>query len=127
MNIPMVRFVDRNLGVPLCRLLVPLARRGGVRLPSPEQVTRIAVFKFVGMGNLVLASPTLSALRRRFPGARVTFVTLGANRRLLETNRNVDDIFYFDAGGLLPVIRSSWRLLWHLHSGGYQLVVDLEP
>ena len=127
MNIPFVRFVDRNVGIPLCRLLAPLGRSRATAPPQADEVARIAVLKFVGIGNLVLASPTLASLRRRFPGARITFVTLAANRRILETNTDVDELFYFDAGSLWSVVASSWRLFWHLRRGGYGVVVDLEP
>ena len=128
MNIPFVRFVDRNVGIPLCRLLAVFAGRARQReVPQPEQVARIAILKFVGLGNLVLASPTLASLRQRFPGAHITFITLAANRRLLETNADVDEVVYFDAGCLCSVGLSAWRLLWHLRRGGYDAMVDREP
>ncbi|MBI3946141.1 MAG: glycosyltransferase family 9 protein [Armatimonadetes bacterium] len=127
MNIPFVRFVDRNVGVPLCWLLGRFTRTPAAGVPTPEQVRRIAVLKFVGIGNLILASPTLAALRRRFPDAPLTFVSLSAHRRLLEASPDVDEVFCFDASGLGSVVASTLRLLWHLRRGGYDLVVDLEP
>ncbi|MDH7568545.1 MAG: lipopolysaccharide heptosyltransferase II [Armatimonadota bacterium] len=127
MNIAFVRFVDRNVGIPLCYILGRLGDRRILAAPSPEQVRRVAVLKFVGVGNLVMASPTLASLRQHFTGARITFVTLSNNRRLLENNGDVDDIFYFDAANLGRVLVSTWRLLRHLRRGGYDLVVDLEP
>lgn len=127
MNPTFVRFVDRNLGIPLCRLLALHRVKRATLPPAPEQVQRIAVLKLVGIGNLVMASPTLASLRRRYPRARLTFVTLTSNRRLLETSCEVDQVVYLDANRLCGLLASTARLLRQLRRDGTDLIVDLEP
>lgn len=122
--------VDRNVGILLCQLLAPSigkVRRAPAPAPAPEEVARIAVLKLAGLGSLVLASPTLASLRARFPRAQITFITLLANRRLLETNIDVDEVYYLDTSSPCATAAGFWRLFRHLCRGGYDLVVDLEP
>lgn len=122
--------VDRNVGFLLCQLLAPSigkVRRAPAPAPAPEEVERIAVLKLAGLGSLVLASPTLASLRARFPSAHITFITQLANRRLLETNIDVDEVYYLDTSSPCATAAGFWRLFRHLCRGGYDLVVDLEP
>lgn len=94
--------LDRILGEPLLallgawdsilRLVAPArARRGG----ELSGIRRIAVVKTVAIGDLVVALPTLRALRSRFPEAHITLITTPRVRQVVEGCPDVDDILYY--------------------------------
>lgn len=82
--------------------------------------------KWVGFGNLVLASPAVAALRARYPEAEITFVTLSANKGLLERYPMVDRVYYFNVTSLRSVVKETWRLLRFLRREAFDVVVDFE-
>jgi len=82
--------------------------------------------KWVGFGNLVLASPAISAIRRRYPLADITFVPLSANRVLLERFPDLDRVYYFDVSGLKSVARETATLIAFLHRERFDMVIDFE-
>src|SRR5437899_7608137 len=93
MNLPIVRVIDRQLGIPLCRVLAWGMNR---RRPTWERAdpTRILVMRSFGVGNLVLMLPALQALRQRYPSARIDAITLAANRGFLERTGYFTRIWY---------------------------------
>ena len=56
----------------------------------------ILVFKQGGMGDLLMATPGLRALRKSIPGAQITFAVGRSNRRVLDNSPYVDDLIEFD-------------------------------
>lgn len=125
MKLGLVRFADRRIGIPLC-WAVSHGLRPPVRPHPPGDPRRILLMKWVGFGNLVLASPAISAIRRRYPLADITFVTLSANRGLLERFPDLDRVYYFDVSGLKSVARETARLIAFLHRERFDLVIDFE-
>lgn len=87
---------------------------------------RILLMKWVGFGNIVLATPAIAAIRERFPDAEVSFVTLSANRGLLERYPMVDRVFYFNVSGLRSVARETLRLLRFVRRERFDIVIDFE-
>ena len=57
---------------------------------SPE---RVLVLRPRGLGDVVLASAVVGALRRRYPEARLHFLSEAPSRSLLETDPRLDRIF----------------------------------
>ena len=86
MSIPRAKLLDRLAGSLLIRALLP-ARwlRDLLSDDRPLQgVREIVVTKFWGIGNVALLIPVLDDLKRRYPGARLSVVTLEINRSLFE-------------------------------------------
>ena len=89
---------------------------------QPEQIQRIVIIRFSSIGDIVLTTPTLRALRRRFPDARIDMVTKREYAELVETNPNVNHIYRYDSpsgvNGLVQLSRE-------LRQARYDLCVDL--
>jgi heptosyltransferase-2/heptosyltransferase-3 len=63
----------------------------------PRDVRRILVYKLDHLGDLLLATPALSALRGRYPDAEITIVVGEWSRVILENNPNVDRIVIYNS------------------------------
>lgn len=64
------------------------------------------------LGDIVLATPAIRAVRRRFPNARIDFVTSALGAQALEANPHLDEVL------VNPGLR-------HLHRARYDAVVDM--
>ncbi|HVS40155.1 MAG TPA: glycosyltransferase family 9 protein [Gemmataceae bacterium] len=101
-------------------------------LPPPARLDarRIALLKPSALGDIVHSLPVLTALRRRFPHARIHWVVNLAYADLLRGHPDLDDVLTFDRsgrrGGLLGAARSFVELTVQLRRLRPDLVVDLQ-
>lgn len=89
----LVRSLDA-LGYPTLGLWNRLWARP---LPPAEKVRRILVVRLDHIGDLLMTTPLLEALRHRFTGARIDVLVGSWGRQILEGNPNVDGILTYDA------------------------------
>lgn len=91
---------------------------------------RIALIKPSALGDIVHALPVLSALRQRFPAARITWVVNRAYEPLLGGHPDLTDTLAFDRGafkkGFWRSLTYSARFGWQLRSRAFDLVIDLQ-
>jgi ADP-heptose:LPS heptosyltransferase len=122
---------DRLVAVPTAFLFNGAARVLGFLMRrdhsiTSENVKEIVVAKLIGMGSILQATPLLHALKRRFPEAKLTFVTLQANRELLERLTCVDEILLLDDRNMLKMGATTVRTLATLIARRASLYFDLE-
>lgn len=77
-----------------------LLRRRSRRPPAPGSVRRILALRTDRLGDMVLTTPALMDLRRRFPEAEITVLAPAAPLALLEQHPAVDRRVPLQAGGL---------------------------
>jgi ADP-heptose:LPS heptosyltransferase len=65
-------------------------------MKTVAQVKRVVVIKTRALGDTLLATPALRALRKGFPQARITAVVSPAGREVLEGNPDVDEVWVYD-------------------------------
>lgn len=125
--------IDRLLGDPLILLLVAwewlrrLIDRGRAEAGRDlSGIRRIAVVKTVAIGDLVVALPTIAALRRRFPDADITLVTTPRVRDVVDGLAAVDRIVYFDVFGRHRGLAGIVRFARDLRREGFDLWAELE-
>jgi heptosyltransferase-1 len=88
---------------------------------------RIALLKPSALGDIVHCLPVLTALRRRYPRAHITWVVNRSYEPLLAGHRDLDATLSFDRGaGLRAGARTFARLLLELRRQCFDLVVDLQ-
>jgi ADP-heptose:LPS heptosyltransferase len=93
---------------------------------EPERVRTIVVAKLLGMGSIIQATPLLHALRRRFPHARIVFLTSVANRALIERLPVIDEAVYLRDGRVESLALDTAAALASLARRGVDLYFDLE-
>jgi ADP-heptose:LPS heptosyltransferase len=86
----------------------------------------IAVAKYFGMGSIVLAIPTLHALKRQFPGASIIFVSFANHGDFLKLVHCIDDVILIRNHGLLPMVWDTIRAVWRLRALMVDTYLDLE-
>ena len=95
MNLHIGKFFDRYFGIPLCGILYLLIHAWEVIFQKNRdiQVKKILLLKMWGVGNLMLILPALEALQKKYPKAKILFLTLKSNRGLLEGHPFLDPAF----------------------------------
>lgn len=91
---------------------------------------RIALVKPSALGDVVHSLPVLSALRRHWPEAHITWVINRSYAPLVEGHPELDAVVAFDRGavrrGPLPGAVAATRFIRELRAGRFDLVVDLQ-
>ncbi len=119
------RFLDRYAGYPACALLSLF--RAPPRGALPEKPARILVLKFWEGGLIVMGAPWYRALRRRYPGARIDFLTLDVNAQLCGMLGAADRVIPLRVSAGLPLFFLDLaRALPALRAERYDLLLDLE-
>ena len=78
-------------------VLVRLANQFGAAVNEGQQVvTKILVLELWGLGDIVLATPALAALRARYPKARIVLLAKPYANDLLKGSHWVDEIIAYD-------------------------------
>ena len=104
---------------------------GRSRLPlSAYPAERIALLKPSALGDIIHSLPVLTALRRRYPHAHITWVVNQTYSPLLQGHRDLDDILSFDRRashrGWRAAARSWLSFLYELRGRRFDLVIDLQ-
>ena len=83
---------------------------------------RILVIRLTSLGDVILTTPVLAALRARYPDARIDYLVMASCAEAIDGNPHIDARIPFDKARhrSLPALRAFARGL-----GAYDLVVDL--
>lgn len=84
---------------------------------------KILIFKLSSLGDLILISPSIRAIRKHFPEGRITLMTDVATREIIEPCPYIDDILYIEKKAywknLLPIIKK-------LSSYAFDISIDFQ-
>jgi len=81
----------------------------------------ILIIKLRYIGDVLLATPTLRALKTAWPDARVTMMVNRGTEDVLSGNPDLDEIMVLDKGSLA----AQWRLIAGLRRRRFDTVIDL--
>jgi ADP-heptose:LPS heptosyltransferase len=142
MDLNLARYVDKWVGLAIClvlfaweRLTRPWHGRDVRSLLSttppgldepPIEPRRILCLKFYGLGNAIMLIPVLDAIRRRWPGVEIDFLTMPGNVPLLERSGVVTRAFAVDTASPGRFLGTLWAALRTVRARGYDTVVDFE-
>jgi lipopolysaccharide heptosyltransferase I len=91
---------------------------------------RIAIIKPSALGDIVHALPVLTALRRRFPDAHITWIVNRSYEPLLRDHPDLDATLAFDRGvlkkGVVSTAMTAIRFAQSLRDGKFDLAIDLQ-
>jgi ADP-heptose:LPS heptosyltransferase len=92
--------------------------------PDPEQ---ILVGMLLPIGDTLLATPALAALRRRYPWAKITALVSQSNAGILQDNPNIDTLLFVTERGPEPRVKRFARGLSDLRQSTFDLVINFSP
>ncbi len=101
------------------RLLLPAAARPLAAPPGG----RVLFLRCDRIGDMVLSTPALQAIKKRFPRSRLTVLAAPANHRVLDGHPAVDEVIVFDARFLSHPLRFL-RQVHALRRRRFDLAVD---
>jgi len=81
-------------------------------MPAAGQPS-ILIVRLSAIGDIVFASPLVHALRRRYPGARISWLVQPESRALLEHHPELDQVIVWPRGEWQALWQARrWRALW---------------
>ncbi|MBF0485940.1 MAG: glycosyltransferase family 9 protein [Candidatus Omnitrophica bacterium] len=133
MKLIMMRRLDSWGGIPACFLLT-LVRRildffGRFSPPKETPVKTILLVKLSEMGAIVLAYPVIMDLKKKYPGARVLFLTFSKNRSAFNLLNNAilpEDIYTIEEDSFVGLVFDTGRVLSALRKRKIDIALDLE-
>ena len=142
MDLNLARYVDKWVGLAICLVLFAWERATrswhgrDVRAmhsttpPALDDVPiaprRILCMKFYGLGNAVMLIPVLEAVRRRWPGVEIDFLTMPGNVPLLARSGVVTHAYGVDTTTVGRFLRTLWAAVRTVRGRGYDTVLDFE-
>jgi ADP-heptose:LPS heptosyltransferase len=114
----------------LCRLLRHLFRQGTPPIADFPPPASILILKPCCLGDVLFATPTVAALRRAFPAARLDFAVGPWSRPVVATNPHLDGILDCGrVGGDGYSLRDYLALARRIRAGRYRacFVLDRSP
>jgi ADP-heptose:LPS heptosyltransferase len=125
MDVQLMRRLDRVLGDAACSVLATAHR---LRKPfaRTRPIRKIVVMKFFGMGSIIVATRSLAALRDRYPGAELHFVTFASNKGILDILGVTDRNHYVDPSTPQAFLKTTLAVARDLREAQCDLLLDLE-
>ena len=92
---------------------------GPATLAGGRPIRRVLLMQLKWMGDVLMCTPAIRAVRRAFPQAKLDFVTGVEGAAVLEGNPHLDEVLRWRRG-----VRGSWRTAWEIARRRYDAVVD---
>ena len=84
-----------------------------------DQVQRILILRMGPLGETLLTTPVIRALRRRFPDAYIAYMVAPGREDLVSENPNLDEVITYSVS--IP------KLIYEMAKRSFQMVVILQP
>ncbi len=87
-----------------------------------QNFKNILVIRTDRMGDVILTTPSIKALRQHFPDAKISVLVAPATRELVEGNPNIDEVIVFDRQGAHRGLRV-FKLIRYLRRQNFDLAI----
>lgn len=131
MTLRFMRIIDDYLGMWICALLGMGVRIKQAFIPAntqiaPDKVRRILCQKYLGMGSTLNAAPLIKGLRKRYPNAKIIFMTTKHSCEVVSLCKIADEVLLVNLDSLSLFIKDVSRNLFYLIREGIDISIDLE-
>lgn len=128
-----MRWIDKYVGTVFCVIfsifewLHKLVARGH---PDKYEKTtaqkRILIIKFLGFGSIILASDAFQAIRKKYPHASLSVLTLKQNRSIYEILDSFNEILDVEITSPLKFILQMTKTILYIRKNLFDIVIDFE-
>jgi len=130
-KLALLRKIDKYVGPLACWFLLGLRKTLNLVFPSKKvnldtEFKSILVIKFFGMGSILLASPVIQSVKKKFPKSRIAILTLAENHHICEMIPCVDEVFVLDLKDIGRFLRNYIQLVFKIRRRDFDVLVDLE-
>jgi lipopolysaccharide heptosyltransferase II len=94
-------------------------------MAKPEAIQKILVINLAFLGDVILSTPVVRALKRVYPMADIHMLVTPATREIAEGNPYCDKVIVYDKRGKDQNLIALWRLISHLRQEKYDLAVSM--
>lgn len=124
----LVRWIDIYIGIPLVYLLFYLKKinRKTKNFNTAKNYKKILFVKFWGIGNIIMLLPSIYALKKKYPTAKLNLLTLYSNKNASEAVKAFDNIYIIDAKSISGFIITSLKNFIKLKRENHDLIIDFE-
>ena len=77
------------------------------------------------IGDVVLSTPVIRALRRRYPDARLTYLVERDAAPVVASNPHLDEVIVVNRSGGVARVAADLRLAWRLRRRRFDVVIDM--
>ena len=98
-----------------------------------KEIKKILILQLAGIGDLVMATPTLKALRERFRDAHIKLLVISRSAQLIKGCPYIDDLFILDIEHTnlktlfeKGAITKAYRAIKELHQEKFDMLINLE-
>jgi len=97
-----------------------LSQRGRQRI-NPSEIKKILIIRLRRIGDIIMTTPAISALRKGFPNAFISYVVEKPYRELVEGHPELDKVIVLERK---QGIRDFFRLIRSIRKEKYDVVLD---
>jgi ADP-heptose:LPS heptosyltransferase len=130
-KLAVLRRIDKYIGPLLCWLLLSFSKafsfiRHAKNVPHDLDTRNILIIKYYGMGSILLASPSIQALKVKFPKSKISILTLAENRQICDITPWIDEIFALDLKNVGKFLVNYAQLILKIRRKDFDVIIDLE-
>jgi len=129
MNLDIMRKIDRWIGIPICFTLTVLHVGKKRIIPKPKTFSprKILFIKLFGLGSVVLSFPAILEARRKFPKAKIYYLTFAQNAEVFDFMDDVvDEVLVIDNKKAIKFVTDTFRTIKYLAHEKIDVSIDLE-
>lgn len=123
MNLQLIKYIDRYVGIFSCNLFGFFNLKKNIVIENPK---KILIMKFSGFGNIVLALPTVRAIKQKYPKSEIVFLTHTINKAIIEKDPAINKIITFDIENNFKTFTNIFYLFSKIKKENFDLIFDLE-
>lgn len=94
-----------------------------------QNINHIAVFKMRNIGDVLIITPVLRALRETFPSAKISVIVNSGTEAMLANNPHIDEVLPYQrkggGRGFLGRLVYELKFTWELRRRGFDMIVGL--
>jgi ADP-heptose:LPS heptosyltransferase len=127
MNSDLMSKIDWYFGVPLCFLFGLIHKIKGFFIKKKaKKIEKVLLIKFFGLGSIVLTAPSILALKDKYPGVKIYFLSFSSNKPIFDILNLTDKNYFVDSRNFKTFIFSFFRTIVALRKEKIDLSIDLE-